>query len=330
MGLNYKDAGVDIVAGDALVDWLKETQPKNQPFEDSLVSGIGGFSAIMRLPFPEMKKPCLVSATDGIGTKLMLAIEAEDYTSIGQDLVAMCVNDLICCGARPLFFLDYFATSKLELPMAKELLGGVRQACIDSNCLLIGGETAEMPGLYKEKDFDCAGFAVGMVDEDAIIGRHKVTEGLDIIGVSSSGFHSNGFSLIRKVYANQLKDKIKELIRPTALYVKLAASVVDRVDVKAMAHITGGGIDNLTRVLPEGVSAQIKHWDFPQLFQEFQDSAKMSREEMYKTFNCGIGLMILVPKEQSNMAVELIKGEGFEAYRLGQTASGSRGIEFIE
>ena len=205
MSMDYKQAGVDVAAGDALVDWLKSTNPKKFPHQDKIVSGIGGFAALFRADFSKMKEPCLVSCTDGVGTKVKLAAEFGRYREVAQDLVAMCVNDMVCCGAQPLFFLDYYATGKLQLDAAKDFLSGVRDACHESDCALIGGETAEMPGVYHEKDFDCAGFAVGVVDKPEALGPHRVKVGDRLLGLASSGFHSNGYSLLRKVFAEDLK-----------------------------------------------------------------------------------------------------------------------------
>ena len=275
--MDYKSAGVDIDAGEALVDWLKSQAPENPPHKNRLVSGIGGFSALFRAGFPQMESPCLVSATDGVGTKLKVATYFEDYSTIGQDLVAMCVNDLICCGAQPLFFLDYYACGKLDLDQAKSFLKGLQNACVESDCSLIGGETAEMPGVYKPGDFDCAGFSVGVVDEKKTLGSHKVKSGDVLIGVASSGFHSNGFSLIRKIFENDFDSFKSQLLKPTELYVKLGLQV--REQVNAMAHITGGGMDNILRVIPDFTAVQLEHWDVPEIFKEAQKRAKLETEK---------------------------------------------------
>ncbi|RYZ64506.1 MAG: phosphoribosylformylglycinamidine cyclo-ligase, partial [Proteobacteria bacterium] len=220
--IDYKASGVDVEAGDELVEWLKESGSKTRsPHADRLVSGIGGFAAMFRIGFPEMKKPCLVSSTDGVGTKIKLAAQFKMYEGVGQDLVAMCINDLVCCGAQPLFFLDYYATGKLELEAAKSFLTGVRNACHASGAALIGGETAEMPGVYHGDDFDAAGFSVGIVDEEKALGRHRVSVGDHVIGVSSSGFHSNGYSLLRKVFEGDLEEWREILMTPTHLYASL-------------------------------------------------------------------------------------------------------------
>lgn len=318
MAIDYKKAGVDIEKGDAFVDWLQEdgTPP---PHQDKVLDGIGGFASIFRFNFPEMKDPCLVSATDGIGTKLKLAIDLEKYDTLGQDLVAMCANDLICTGAQPLFFLDYFATSHLDLEQAKPFLASVRRACHESQMALIGGETAEMPGLYQPKDFDCAGFAVGVVDREKILGAPKVKEGMVAIGVNSSGFHSNGFSLVRKLYesAGDMKAWGEKLLTPTALYVNLAMDALKTQDVAALAHITGGGIHNVGRVLPEGLGLDLQMWEWPEIFKETQKRAEISNEEMLKTFNCGVGLVFIVTENEKNSLNEKIHKHGFHSFELG-------------
>ena len=317
MNLNYKAAGVDVDAGDALVDWLKDTSPKSFPHQDKLVSGIGGFAAVFRLQFPEMKKPCLVSSTDGVGTKIKLAAQFKKYDTVGQDLVAMCVNDLVCAGAQPLFFLDYYASGKLELEAAKEFLGGVRRACHESGCALIGGETAEMPGVYHGNDFDAAGFSVGIVDEEKILGSHLVSVGDRVIGVSSSGFHSNGFSLLRKVFENDLDSWRETLMRPTHLYSKLALDLAGRGLVRAIANITGGGMENIPRILPKGTVLPLLDWSWPEPFCVVQDRTGMSRLEMLKTLNCGIGLALVVKPEHVNQVEDLIARHEYKSYPLG-------------
>ncbi len=317
--MDYKSAGVDIEKGDAFVDWLKNDK-EALPHQDKIVGGIGGFASIFRFDYSEMQEPCLVSATDGIGTKLKLAIEMEKYDTLGQDLVAMCANDLICTGAQPLFFLDYFATSHLDLKQAQPFLAGVRKACIESQMALIGGETAEMPGLYQPKDFDCAGFAVGVVDKPKILGGHRVKAGDRVLGVSSSGFHSNGFSLLRKLYPSvQDQEQWGErLLEPTALYVNLVMDVLKQAEVSSIAHITGGGIHNVARVLPEGLGFRLKPWDFPELVKETQKRAQVSVAEMLKTFNCGVGLVFVLPEESCSAVQDQIAAAGFQAFDLGK------------
>jgi phosphoribosylformylglycinamidine cyclo-ligase len=324
--LDYKSAGVDVEAGDALVDWLKESRTP-MPHAERLVSGIGGFAALFRIGFPEMKKPCLVSSTDGVGTKIKLAAQFKMYDGVGQDLVAMCVNDLVCVGAQPLFFLDYYATGRLELEAAKEFLGGVRRACIESGAALIGGETAEMPGVYHGNDFDAAGFSVGIVDEDAALGAHRVSIGDRVIGVSSSGFHSNGFSLLRRVFedeiANEDLETVKRLMTPTHLYSNLVLELFRAGSLNACANITGGGMENIPRVLPKGVVLPLLDWAWPEDFGTVQDRAGLSRIEMLRTLNCGIGLAFVVSPSQVNAVEAAILRHGYRAIPLGTLAAGA-------
>lgn len=327
--MDYKSAGVDIEKGDAFVDWLKADKgPK--PHQDKIVDGIGGFASIFRFDYPNMSEPCLVSATDGIGTKLKLAIDMKKYDTLGQDLVAMCANDLICTGAQPLFFLDYFATSHLDLEQAQPFLAGVRKACDEAQMALIGGETAEMPGLYQPKDFDCAGFAVGVVDRPKILKSDNVKIGHKAIGIASSGFHSNGYSLLRRLFSSEEDIKLwgDQLLTPTALYVQLALKLLAAGPVSAMAHITGGGIHNVSRVLPQGVGLKLKSWSFPELVTEAQNRAQISTQEMLKTFNCGIGLVILLPEEQVSQAQSLITKEKLSSFDLGEIIASENPIVF--
>jgi phosphoribosylformylglycinamidine cyclo-ligase len=316
--IDYKSSGVDVVAGDALVDWLQvDDQKVRQPHAERIVSGIGGFASLFRADFPQMKKPCLVTCTDGVGTKVKLAAQYEKFDGIGQDLVAMCVNDLICTGGEPLLFLDYYATGKLNLNDAKAFLSSVRKACLESDCALVGGETAEMPGVYHQKDFDCAGFAVGVVDEEKTLGAHRVQKGDCLIGVASSGFHSNGYSLLRKVFENDMDQWADELLKPTALYVKLSKALKKEVEVHALAHITGGGIENIPRVLPENVKWIKKDWPWPEAFREVQRRTQMTDEKMLETLNCGVGLVVILSPSQKAVAEKVINGQGFQFYDLG-------------
>ena len=317
MGMDYKAAGVDVEAGDQLVDWLKDSAPATFPHKDKLVSGIGGFAAVFRLQFPEMKKPCLVSSTDGIGTKIKLASHFEKYDTVGQDLVAMCVNDLVCCGAQPLFFLDYYATGKLELEAAKQFLSGVRSACHASGAALIGGETAEMPGVYQGKDFDAAGFSIGIVDEERILGPHRVSVGDRVIGVSSSGFHSNGYSLLRRVFADDLEKWRDVLLTPTHLYANLALSLVKSGKIQAAANITGGGMENIPRVMPKGTKLPLIDWAWPEPFGVVQDRTGLSRIEMLKTLNCGVGFVFIAKPEDAGAVENEIVAQGFRSIPLG-------------
>ncbi len=308
MAMTYKKAGVDIEAGDALVGWL--TQKSEH---------IGGFAALFDADFRHMKHPTLVTCTDGVGTKVLLASEFESWKGVGQDLVAMCVNDLICTGGRPLFFLDYYACGKLDLKQAKQFLSGVRNACEKSNCALIGGETAEMPGVYAKNHFDCAGFAVGVVDKPKAIGKHLVKKDDVLVGFTSSGFHSNGYSLLRKVFKKDLKKWSKTLLKPTRLYVELYAELVkNNVELHALAHITGGGLDNIGRVLPDGLGADLKAWNLPKEFLEVKKRTKMSWDDLAITLNCGIGLVAVLPKKDADKAIETAKSLSIKAFHIGE------------
>lgn len=328
--IDYKKSGVDIQAGDDLVTWLQvPPQPEKTnnsnistysdvpDYKKRVVSGIGGFAALFDGKFNQMQEPLLVSCTDGVGTKVKIAAHFNDYSTVGQDLVAMCANDLICTGGTPLFFLDYYATGKLNLEHAKTFLQSVRQACEKSHMVLIGGETAEMPGVYQVGDFDCAGFSLGVVDKPKMWGPHLVQEGDVIIGLSSSGYHSNGFSLIRKVFENEYDQYKKWLMEPTRLYVEAALLLKNKFEVHAMSHITGGGIENLPRVLPEHLTAKVKKWPLPECFKAVQDRAKISDEEMRITFNCGIGLMVILKAGQEEQAVKELKSIGYDSQVLG-------------
>ncbi len=322
MALNYKEAGVDVVAGEALVQWLVQSSAGKKHYQKNIVSGIGGFASLFRVNFNEMEKPCLVTCTDGVGTKVKLGSQFGRYSSLGQDLVAMCVNDLICCGGLPLLFLDYYATGKLELEAAKDFLSGVQNACDVSLCALVGGETAEMPGVYSQKDFDCAGFAVGVVDEVKALGPHRVQEGDVVIGVSSNGFHSNGYSLLRKVFEKDLETWIDYLLRPTHLYVALMKTLLDKkIPLHAAAHITGEGIENVPRVLPSHLAWEGKAWKWPEPFIEVQKRTGMSSQEMLRTLNCGVGFVLMAPASERAAIETSIQSCGFTSFDLGLIVS---------
>ena len=319
-GTHYKASGVDVEAGDALVDWLQEEDSKKKrPHASQVVAGIGGFASLFRASFQNYKKPCLVTCTDGVGTKVLLASHFQDFSGVGQDLVGMCVNDLICTGGDPLLFLDYYAVGKLELTAAKSFLQSVKKACDESDCALVGGETAEMPGVYKPGDFDCAGFAVGVVDEDLAWGAHQVKSKDRVLGISSSGFHSNGYSLLRKLFANDLDQWKEVLLTPTRLYVKLVQALKkDQIEIHAASHITGGGIENVPRVLPDGWKWHQKDWKWPEPFLEVQKRSGMSHDEMLKTLNCGIGFVLILPESQIAATRKMIAQFGFESFDLGE------------
>lgn len=315
--MDYKSSGVDVEAGDALVEWLKQDSART-PHREHVLEGIGGFAALFKLGhFAKMEDPCLVSCTDGVGTKVKLAAHYNQYRGVAQDMVAMCVNDMICCGATPLFFLDYYATGKLDLVAAKEFLSGVRSACAESLCALIGGETAEMPGVYQPPDFDCAGFSVGIVDRKKIIGPHLVKSGSRLLGLASSGFHSNGFSLLRKVFADDLDQWKDILLKPTALYVQVALEALKTGGVQAIAHITGGGMDNVPRVLPSNTIAKLKPWEWPSHFREVQKRTGMTEQKMLETLNCGIGLVMVVEPSKWDDVVSVVEKSGHKTFDLG-------------
>jgi len=322
----YQKSGVDVETGDALVNWLQEDAEKNQKqiFSDRILSGIGGFASIFNMQFPEIKKPCLVTCTDGVGTKVKIAARHQKFDGIGQDLVAMCANDLICTGGRPLLFLDYYAVGKLDLNSAQAFLKSVKKACADSKMALVGGETAEMPGVYHGHDFDCAGFAVGLVDQDQTLGAHRVQVGDQLVGFASSGFHSNGYSLLRKVFEKDEDKYISELLAPTRLYVDLMLKILDeKIPVHAAAHITGGGMDNLPRVLPRNTLADVHAWEFPVMFQEVQKRTGMSSKEMLLTLNCGLGFVLVAPKSEVEKIHQLAQTLGHRSWDLGEVVESS-------
>jgi len=309
--LTYKSSGVDVEKADALVDWMKsEEDPSHKAHADRLVSGIGGFAALFRGSFKEMADPLLVSSTDGIGTKLLMGLESGYTKGLAQDLVGMCVNDLLCTGAEPLFFLDYFASSKLDEEKLKEFITTLKSACAESGAALIGGETAELPGLYKKGHFDAAGFSVGVVDKDKAWSTNKVKDGDVFLGLASSGFHSNGYSLLRKIFGEDGGDHAKKLMEPTKLYWPLVKKIKETgldLEVRSCAHITGGGMDNLSRVLPKGLGIKIKKWDMPEIFNTAKDKANLEMSEMFKTFNCGIGFGMVISKNSKDKIIKMIE-----------------------
>ncbi len=324
--LSYKDAGVDIDAGNALVDRIKGVVKKTRRPE--VMGGLGGFGALCSLP-TKYKEPILVSGTDGVGTKLRLAMDLGKHDTIGIDLVSMCVNDLVVCGAEPLFFLDYYATGKLNVDVATDVVTGIGKGCEMSGCSLVGGETAEMPGMYEGEDYDLAGFCVGVVEKEDIIDGSKVQVGDAIIGLRSSGPHSNGYSLVRKIIevSNADLDEIlgdeklgDALLAPTRIYVKPLLKLIENVEVHSICHITGGGLyENIPRVLPENTQAYIDGaaWDRPAVFDWLQEKGNVDWHEMHRTFNCGLGMVIVVPQEQAQKAIDLLNSEGETATLVG-------------
>lgn len=326
---SYKKAGVDIDAGEALIDRISPLASKTKRQE--VISGIGGFAGLFALPQNQFKEPVLVASTDGVGTKLKLALDLNRFDTLGQDLVAMCVNDLICCGAEPLFFLDYYATGKLNIDQASTLINSISRCLADINCTLLGGETAEMPGLYKTGDFDIAGFSVGVVEKSRIIDSSKVTAGDVIIGVASSGFHSNGYSLVRHVVDNSKLDLNSPppfdartlgaiLLEPTRIYVNAIRSLAQRHDIHAMAHITGGGlVENLPRVFPDSLKAVIRSNNIrtPEIFRYIQKYGKIDETEMWRVFNMGIGFTIIANENEADGIIQTLKQHDHEALLIG-------------
>jgi phosphoribosylformylglycinamidine cyclo-ligase len=337
-GITYRDAGVDIDAADELVERIKPLVRRAQRRE--VLAGIGGFGALVELP-PGYQRPVLVSGTDGVGTKLRLAIDTGRHDTIGIDLVAMCANDVVVQGAEPLFFLDYYATGKLQVPVAEAVVCGIVEGCVQAGAALVGGETAEMPGMYHGSDYDLAGFCVGVVEKDAIIDGSAVRAGDAIVGLASSGAHSNGYALIRKLVdaagasaATMLdgRNLFDRLLAPTRIYVKPLLALLQSLPVHALAHITGGGLtDNIPRVLPAGLEAVLERRSWPEdpLFAWLQRTARIDAAAMYRTFNCGIGMVVIVPAERAAAAVEFLRARGESAQVIGEVRAGSRSV-FID
>jgi len=323
----YRDAGVDIEAGDALVDKIKPFAKRTMRPE--VMGAIGGFGSMFAMP-EKFKEPVLVSGTDGVGTKLKLAFELDKHDTVGIDLVAMSVNDILVQGAEPLFFLDYFACGKLSVDTAADVVKGIAAGCEESGCALVGGETAEMPGMYPAGEYDLAGFVVGCVDKANIIDGTTIADGDVVLGLASSGAHSNGYSLIRKLIEKSGIDMdadfdgrpFKDVVMtPTKLYVKSILALIEALPVKGMAHITGGGItENIPRVLPTGVTAEIDaaSWDLPPLFEWLKEQGNIADNEMYKTFNCGIGMAVIVSADNAAAAMKILADKGETVYQIGQ------------
>ncbi len=338
--LNYKSAGVDIDAGNELVERIKPIAAKTRT--PGVLAGLGGFGSMFELPLDRYDNPILVSGTDGVGTKLKLAIDLGIHNTVGIDLVAMCVNDIIVQGAEPLFFLDYFATGKLEVDAAAAVVEGIGQGCEQAGAALVGGETAEMPGMYADGEYDLAGFCVGIVEKTKVLDGSKVKAGDKLIGIASSGPHSNGYSLIRKVLQHSnsaLTDQLagqplgEALLTPTRIYVKPLLKLIDTVPVHALAHITGGGItENLPRVLPEGINAKINlsSWEMPEVFTWLQEQGNISQADMLTTFNCGIGMIVCVDAENEMEAIRTLQQQGEEVFSIGEliTATDSDRVQY--
>jgi phosphoribosylformylglycinamidine cyclo-ligase len=325
-GLSYRDAGVNIDAGDALVDRIKPFAKKT--LRDGVLGGIGGFGALFEVP-KKYREPVLVSGTDGVGTKLKLAFELNRHDTVGQDLVAMSVNDILVQGAEPLFFLDYFACGKLHVDTAADVVKGIATGCELAGCALIGGETAEMPGMYPDGEYDLAGFAVGAVEKSKIIDGASIAPGDVVLGLASSGIHSNGYSLVRKIIERAQPDLDADfdgrsladaLMAPTRIYVKPLLALMERIAVKGMAHITGGGlVENIPRVLRDGLSAELDHraWPLPPLFGWLQKHGGVADAEMHRVFNCGIGMAVIVSAADAQSAIGLLSGAGEQVWQIG-------------
>ena len=324
--ISYKDAGVDIIAGDQLVEKIKPFAKKTM--RNGVLAGLGGFGSMFEIP-KNYKNPVLVSGTDGVGTKLKLAFETNNHKTIGQDLVAMCVNDILVQGAEPLFFLDYYACGKLSVSQATDVIKGIADGCQIAGCALVGGETAEMPGMYNEGEYDIAGFSVGIVEKQNIIDGSKVKSGDTVIGLPSSGPHSNGYSLIRRLLKEtktNLNDSFDDktfadvLLAPTKIYVKPLLNLIAKLEVKALAHITGGGLtENIPRVLPAHLAVEINlsSWQKPNIFSWLQTAGNLTDQEMFKTFNCGIGMILILSQENKVQAFEILKLMDQESIELG-------------
>ncbi|WP_339900303.1 phosphoribosylformylglycinamidine cyclo-ligase [uncultured Gilvimarinus sp.] len=337
--LSYKDAGVDIDAGNALVERIKGVAKRTRRPE--VMAGLGGFGALCELP-EGYRQPVLVSGTDGVGTKLRLAMDLGKHDTIGIDLVGMCVNDLIVAGAEPLFFLDYYATGKLNVDVASDVVTGIGAGCELAGCALVGGETAEMPGMYEGEDYDLAGFCVGVVEKSEIIDGSKVSTGDALIGITSSGPHSNGYSLIRKIIEVSGADLQQDcggvsladaLMAPTRIYVKPLLELIKTLPVHALSHITGGGLlENIPRVLPDSAKAVIDTtaWELPAVFKWLQAAGNVDSREMYRTFNCGIGMIIAVPAERADEAIAQLQAAGEQALLVGHIADAAAGEEQVQ
>jgi len=336
--LTYRDAGVDIDAGNALVERIKPLVAATRRPE--VLAGLGGFGGLFELP-AGYRQPVLVSGTDGVGTKLKLALAMGRHDTIGIDLVGMCVNDVVVQGAEPLFFLDYYATGRLEVETAAAVVAGIAEGCRQAGCALIGGETAELPGMYQGDDYDLAGFCVGIVEKDGLIDGSEVVPGDAIIAVASSGPHSNGYSLIRRILSASgagLDDDFESgtlgeyLLAPTRIYVRPALALIAGVEVHAIAHITGGGLpENLPRVLPAGCRAVVRRdsWSMPPIFEWLQRQGNVEAMEMLRTFNCGVGMTFVVPGDAASAAVELLNAQGEDAWIAGDIVAGDTAVDVV-
>ncbi len=335
---SYKEAGVDVTAGYKSVELIKKSV--QETYNKSVISDLGGFGGLFAPNLTGMKEPVLVSGTDGVGTKLKLAFLLNKHDTIGQDCVAMCVNDIICCGATPMFFLDYLALGKNVPEVVATIVKGVTDGCKKAGCALVGGETAEMPGFYPEDEYDLAGFSVGIVDKEKIIDPNKINVGDAIIGIASSGVHSNGFSLVRKIFdvnkenLNEYKEELgmtlgECLLTPTKIYVKPVMKVLEQVEVKGISHVTGGGFyENLPRMLKDGVSIEIDKESYPVLpiFKMIMEKGNIPERDMYNTFNMGIGMALIVDNKDVEKTIEILKENGEQAYVIGKIVEGNKEV----
>ena len=329
--LTYKDSGVDITKGNQLIEKIKPIAKST--LRPGVLGGLGGFGAMFEIPLEKYKNPVLISGTDSVGTKLKVAEMLNKHDTIGIDLVAMCVNDLIVQGAEPLFFLDYYATGSLNPEIATSVIEGIGEGCRQSGCSLIGGETAEMPGMYNGEEYDLAGFCVGIVDKNQVIDGSKVNEGDHIVALGSSGPHSNGYSLIRKVLEKSTPsaEQLNSLIEPTRIYVKSVLSLANTLPVHAISHITGGGLlENIPRVLPDHLSAKLNSnsWSQPEIFKWLQKEGNIDSHEMYRVLNCGVGMVVIISKESSSQAIEHLSACGENAWLIGEVVH-SKGEQVI-
>jgi phosphoribosylformylglycinamidine cyclo-ligase len=334
--VTYREAGVDIDAGEELVERIKPHVKRSMRRE--VLGGLGGFGALVEVPLDRYRKPVLVSGTDGVGTKLRLAIDTARHDTVGIDLVAMCVNDVVVQGAEPLFFLDYFATGKLDVGVGERLIAGIVEGCVQAGCALVGGETAEMPGMYHGEDYDLAGFCVGIVEKDGIIDGSATRAGDVVLGLPSSGPHSNGFSLIRKILqvaGADLKTPVEglslvdRLMAPTRIYVKPLLKLIAELPVHGLAHITGGGlVENIPRVVPDGLEVVLerKSWRREAVFDWLQRQGQVTDAEMYRVFNCGIGMTVHLPAARADRAIGILRDLGQEALVIGEIRAGTRGV----
>jgi phosphoribosylformylglycinamidine cyclo-ligase len=334
--VTYREAGVDIDAGEELVERIKPHVKRSMRRE--VLGGLGGFGALVEVPLDRYRKPVLVSGTDGVGTKLRLAIDTARHDTVGIDLVAMCVNDVVVQGAEPLFFLDYFATGKLDVGVGERLIAGIVEGCVQAGCALVGGETAEMPGMYHGEDYDLAGFCVGIVEKDAIIDGSATRAGDVVLGLPSSGPHSNGFSLIRKILQVSGADLaspldgaslVDRLMAPTRIYVKPLLKLIAELPVHGLSHITGGGlVENIPRVVPEGLEVVLerKSWRREAVFEWLQRQGQVADAEMYRVFNCGIGMTVQLAAADAQRAIEILRDMGVEALVIGEVRAGTRGV----